>query len=344
MQRRLDLILLLFLTAVLVVGVVVARRGGAMGARQYVATTEEIMATPITVLLPADAGDEAAEAVFAIFRRVDAEMSEWKETSPLSAVNELAGREPVPVPPDLFNLLELGVRLGVLTDGAFDVTWAALWGLWDFRADEPVVPGEAEIAERVALVDYRELVLDREAGTAFLPREGMLVGLGGIAKGRALDLAAAELRRRGVESFLLSAGGQVYAGGLRGDRPWRIGIRDPRGPAEDFFASLDVVNASVSTSGDYERFFVVDGRRYHHILDPRTGRPARGLRSVTIVSGDATLADALSTAVLVLGLEAGLELVESLDGVEAVVVTEEAAVHVTGGVVGRLHIEHEPRP
>ncbi|MFG0251568.1 MAG: FAD:protein FMN transferase, partial [Phycisphaerales bacterium JB038] len=154
----------------------------------------------------------------------------------------------------------------------------------------------------------------------------------------------AELQQRGVESYLISAGGQMLVGGRRGDRPWRIGIRDPRGPADDFFAHLEVVDASISTSGDYERFFLIDGVRYHHLLDPRTGRPARGLRSATVVSADATLADALSTAVMVLGLESGLQLVEGMPGVEAALVDDKGRLHVSRGLLRRLHIDHEPRP
>ncbi len=344
MKPSLNLILFVFLLAVLAVGFLLTRRAGPAADVAYVSRTEEIMATPITVLLPEMAGPEAAEAVFAVFRRVDAEMSEWKETSPLSALNAAAGRQPVVLPADLFGLLERGVTLGERTDGAFDVTWAALWGVWDFRAEVPLVPADDLIAARLALVDYRRLELDPERSTAFLPEPGMQVGLGGIAKGRALDLARAELARRGVESYLLSAGGQMLVGGRRGDRPWRIGIRDPRGPADDFFAHLDVADASVSTSGDYERFFLLGGVRYHHILDPRTGRPARGLRSATIVSADATLADALSTAVMVLGREAGMRLVETTPGVEAVLVDEAGRVHVSRGLLSRLHIDHEPLP
>ena len=147
----------------------------------------------------------------------------------------------------------------------------------------------------------------------------MKIGLGGIAKGYALDRAAELLRAHGVRDFLILGGGQVMAGGHKDGKPWRVGIRDPRGEPEDYFATLDVTDASTSTSGDYERYFVLDGVRYHHILDPRTGMPSKGLRSVTTVSPDATLADALSTAIMVLGAERGLALAESL-GVGAVLV------------------------
>jgi thiamine biosynthesis lipoprotein len=337
--------------ALVVAAIVVrARRGGVApgpaadgSAGEYQRFAQEIMAAPIEVLVPADGGDEAAETVFRIFREVDAEMSEWKPSSPLSAVSREAGVGPVEVPAALRGVIRRGLEIGELTDGAFDVTWAALWGLWDFKSRPPVVPDPGEIARRAVLVDFRQVVVDDDAGTVYLPRDGMVLGLGGIAKGHALDRAAEELRRRGVESFLISAAGQMMVGGRRGDRSWRVGIRDPRGERDDYFAWIVAEDVSVSTSGDYERFFVIDGRRYHHILDPRTGRPAEGVRSATVVSADATLADALSTALVILGIERALELVESLDGVDAVLVDDQATVHVTSGIAGRLELVHAPR-
>lgn len=302
------------------------------------------MATKLVVTVPDRPSAEAdAEAVAEVFRGVDARMSEWKDTSPLSGVNRSAGLAPAPVPADLREVIRRGIGLGELTGGAFDITWAALWGLWDFKAEDPAVPDREEIARRVRLVDYRRIVVDDDAGTVFLPEAGMLIGLGGIAKGYALDRAAAALRELGFRDFLLLGGGQVYAGGTRGGRPWRVGIRDPRGGPEDYFATLQVTNASVSTSGDYERYFILEGARYHHILDPRSGMPARGLRSATVVSADATLADALSTALLVLGAEAGMPVVEALEGVDAVLVDEAGEVIVSSGIGDRLLIQRQPR-
>ncbi|MEW6746656.1 MAG: FAD:protein FMN transferase [Planctomycetota bacterium] len=303
---------------------------------------EEIMSTLVEVLAPAGRDEQAANAVFAIFREVDAQMSEWKASSPLSEVNRQAGQNAVAVPADLREVIRRGLEIGKLTDGAFDITWAALWGLWDFKAPVPQVPPEDEIDKRVPLVDYRKVTIDDAAGTVKLERPGMLIGLGGIAKGYALERASAKLRELGLTSFLLSAGGQVAAAGRRGDRLWRVGIRDPRGEASDYFAFLEVTDTSVSTSGDYERYFIVDGIRYHHILDPRTGKPSRGLRSATVICPDATLADALSTACMVLGRERALTLIESLPDAEAVLVDEDAMVHVTSGLQERLQLEHPP--
>jgi thiamine biosynthesis lipoprotein len=301
------------------------------------------MATTIEALLPeGPVAPALAETVFAVFRAVDTRMSEWKPTSPLSAVNAAAGGGPVPVPADLRQILSRGMEMGSLTGGAFDISWAALWGLWDFRAASPHVPDPALVARAAALVAYRKIRIDDAAGTVFLPEAGMKLGLGGIAKGYALNRAAEALWRLEVSSFLLSAGGQVYAGGMKNGRPWSVGIRDPRGTPDDYFATLAVTDASVSTSGDYESFFISEGVRYHHILDPRTGMPSRGLRSATVICPDATLADCLSTAIMVMGAERGIALADSLPEVEAVVVDSAGDFHFTAGLKERLRVLHPP--
>lgn len=302
-----------------------------------------LMGTIFDVSVPAGHAD-AIDAVFAIFQDVDTKMNEWQEGSPLAEVNRAAGQRAVLVPADLRALLHRSIELAALSEGAFEPTWAALWGLWDFKAKEPRVPDAAAIAAAVQRVDYRGIAIDDAAGTVRLLRPGMKIGLGGIAKGWALDRAAQALRARGVTSFLLSAGGQVYAGGNNGASPWKVGVRDPRGGPEDFFAVIEVVDASVSTSGDYERFFDQGGVRYHHILDPKTGWPSRGLRSATVISADATLADALSTAVMVMGRERGLALVERLPGAEALVVDDQGRMSTTSGLTKQLHVLRMPRP
>jgi thiamine biosynthesis lipoprotein len=317
--------------------------GNAADSTAFRTFSTEVMATTITATLPDRPEAQAdADTVFGVFRRVDAEMSEWKPTSPLSAVNREVGKEAVRVPADLRALIRKGIDLGEMTGGAFDITWAALWGLWDFRSPHPTVPDSAEAARRAALVDYRKVEIDPDAGTVRLAEPGMKIGLGGIAKGYALDVAARTLRDRGVDDFLLLGGGQVYAGGTRNGRPWRVGIRDPRGAPSDFFATLDVSDVSVSTSGDYESYFILNGVRYHHILDPRTGMPSRGLRSATVLSPDATLADALSTAIMVMGPKKGMTLVERLPNVEAVLVDDHGTVLVSSGLENVLVLLHAP--
>lgn len=301
-----------------------------------------LMGTVFDVSLPAGRPD-AFDAVFAIFKDVDDKMSEWREGSPLAEINRAAGARAVAVPADLRALLHRSVELAALTDGAFEPTWAALWGLWDFKAKEPKLPSPDAVAAAVKLIDHRGVTIDDAAGTVRLARPGMKIGLGGIAKGWALDRAAEALRARGITSFLLSAGGQVYAGGKNGAAMWKVGVRDPRGGPDEFFAVIEVADASVSTSGDYERFFERDGVRYHHILDPKTGMPSRGLRSATVIAADATLADALSTAVMVLGRERGLALVERLPGVQALVVDDHGRIGASTNLTTQLHVLRAPR-
>jgi len=303
----------------------------------------EAMATRWRIVLPDRPGSAAhAAACFELYRQLDQDLSEWKQGSPLSAVNRAAGVEPVEVPQDLFDLTARAMQIGAATDGAFDISWAALWGLWDFRAVPPRLPDAAAIAERRRLVDFTRIQLDHTRRTIYLPVAGMKVGLGGIGKGYALARAAAWLEARGERDFLLLGGGQVLARGHHRDRPWRIGIRDPRGAPEDWFARLELDDESLSTSADDESYFEIDGVRYHHILDPRTGWPARGLRSATVLHRDPVLADALSTALMVLGEKRGLEVVAELGG-EAVLVDDAGRMATTPGLGARLHLLHPPR-
>jgi thiamine biosynthesis lipoprotein len=303
----------------------------------YVDASDVGMATELFVRLPVESADLAA-TVFARFADVEERANEWRPGSPIGLLNASAGREPVALDGDLAALLRVSLDVAARTDGAFDPTWAALWGLWDFRADPPRVPAADDVATAASHVGYARVEL-REDGTSYLPDPDMRVGLGGVAKGWALDKAGATLREAGVSSFLLRVGGQVLVGDGPAGRRWRVGIRDPRG--DDAFATLDVTNVSVSTSGDYERFFVLDGVRYHHILDPRTGWPARGVTSATVISSDATLADALSTALVVLDPRRAMAVVRDF-GVEAVIVRDDGGVLATPGLAGRLTVIHPP--
>ena len=332
------------IVVVIAVGGVILWSAAALQPREpdFVAATEMIMAAPVTVLAPESVAAEAAEIVFGVFRDIDTKMSEWKPGSPLSAVNRAAGAEPVEVPADLLVVIRRGIEIGDLTDGAFDITWASLWGLWDFKAEHPRVPDADEIRRRIELINHREVVIDDDATTVHLPQSGMMIGLGGIAKGTALNRSAAALQARGINDFLISAGGHVILRGTRGDRPWRVGIRDPRGAVDDHFAWLELFDTSVSTSGDYERFFNLDGVRYHHILDPRTGMPSRGLRSATVVCDDAEFADALSTAMMILGPQDAMALADRLPEVEVVLVDSEGRVSASDGLEARMTIRHPP--
>jgi FAD:protein FMN transferase len=282
-------------------------------------------------------------AVFDEFDRLDAAMSVWKPGSDIVRLNEAAGDHAVPVSADVRSALQTAQQVSAWTGGKFDVTFAALADIWKFDHDQDNrIPALADITRRLPLVDYSALVIDDQAGTAFLRRKGMRAHLGGIGKGFAVDAGVRLLRSRGFSDFMIQSGGDMYVAGRRGDRPWRIGIRDPRGTGDASFAALSITDAAISTSGDYERFFIHEGRRFHHILDPDTGQPARLNRSVTIVARRSIFADALATGVFVAGPQEGLKLLERLEGIEAVIVTAANDVLVTPGLRGRVAVVAPP--
>lgn len=277
--------------------------------------------------------DAAIDAAVREIQRVEDLMTDWRP-SPLEDLNAAAGLGPQRVPREIAEIVQLAIDVGDLTGGAFDVTFAGVGKLWDFKAKPPRVPTDDEIAAALAVVDYRRLRVDPEASTVELPA-GARIGLGGIAKGYGVDRAMAVLMEHGVEHGMVNAGGDLKALGRKLGEPWEIAIVHPR-DTERVIAVIPVSNTCVVTSGDYQRFFDVDGRRYHHILDPRTGRPSEGCMSATVVAPDAALADALATSMCVMGPERGLALIERLPRVEALLVDMEGAVHATRGLVPRL--------
>lgn len=302
----------------------------ARGADGWQQRTEPLLSTDVTVLLPPGAPAEGFEQAFRAVAAVGDYANEWRPGSPLAQLNDRAGAD-VAVPPPLEALLRQAVGVAAVTDGAFDPTWAALAGLWDFR--EGRIPSQAALAGRLPLVDYRRVRLG--PGHARLG-PGQRVGLGAIAKGWALDRAADALLALGIKDALLLAGGQVLGLGTRDGAPWRVGLENPRPtPDAPLLGRLVLAGAreSVSTSADTVRYFERDGVRYAHILDPRTGWPARLTRSATVVARDAAAADALSTACYVLGPAACLARVASAPGVRGVVIVDDqGAVQVSPGL------------
>jgi len=276
--------------------------------------------------------EQALDAAEAELRRVEDVFTTWR-TSPLNDLNDAAGAGPQPASAELIRLLLEARELGALTDGAFDMTFAGVGKLWDFKRKPPVLPSDEEIRVALQRVDYRRVQLDPEAGTVELP-EGFRIGLGGIAKGYGVDRAMQKVMQLGVRHAMVNAGGDLKALGRKRDELWKIAIRHPR-DRERILAVLPVSNTCVVTSGDYERFFEHEGQRYHHILDPRTGRPSTGCMSATVVAPEAAFADALATALCVLEPEEGLALVERMRRVECLLVDIEGEVHVSTGLRGK---------
>jgi len=283
------------------------------------------------------------DAVFAEFERLEALMSTWRPGSDVLRINAAAGVQPVPVHTDVRDVLRQARQISEWTEGTFDVTFGALTDVWKFDHDQDnSVPAEAEIRARLPLIDYRRIEIDDRAGTVFLTRTGMKIHLGGIGKGYAVERATRIIRAAGVHDFMIQAGGDLYVGGHKDGRPWRLGINDPRGPEGKSFATVDLTDSTFSTSGDYARFFMTDGVRYHHILDPRTGQPARLCRSVTIAAESPVLADAIAKGVFILGPEKGMALVERIPHLEAVIVTAKNEVLVSSGLKDRFALITKP--
>jgi FAD:protein FMN transferase len=273
------------------------------------------------------------DAVFAEFERLEALMSVWRPGSDVLRINASAGRRAVAVHADVRDVLRIAAQVSEWTGGTFDVTFGALTDVWKFDHDQDnTVPAADAIRARLPLIDYRQIEIDDRAGTVLLKRKGMRVHLGGIGKGYAVGRAIEIFRRAGLRDFMVQAGGDLYVGGTKGGEPWTLGIADPRARDGHSFATIRLTNSTFSTSGDYARFFIKDGVRYHHILDPRTGQPARSCRSVTIAADSPVLADAIAKGVFILGPEEGMALVERLPNLEAVIVSASNEVLVSSGL------------
>jgi len=299
----------------------------------WLAREQAIMGTSIRVELWSDdrANSEAAiAAVMQEMHRIDAAMSPFKPESELSRINREAAHHAVPVTQEMFALLQRAIGFSQMSEGAFDITFASVGQLYDYR--ERIKPSAAQLSVARASVGYQNLVLDPHARTVHFAREGVRIDLGGFAKGYAVDNGAAILRRHGIAHGIVTAGGDSHIVGDRRGRPWAIGIRDPRRQGA-IVAMLPLEDAALSTSGDYERFFESDGIRFHHVIDPKTGKSPSHVQSVTVVARDGLTTEAFSKCVFVMGVQKGLQFIESKVGVDAVIVDDMGVLHYTTGLL-----------
>jgi thiamine biosynthesis lipoprotein len=298
--------------------------------------TEFVLGTFCTVNLYEGGKPGIYRAVFSRLRELEDILSANREGTDLDLVNRSAGFAPVRVRPELITVLDRALYYADLSGGAFDPSVGPLVKLWGIGADTPRVPAEDEIRKTLGLVNWRDIEIDRKAGTVFLRRPGMALDLGAIAKGYAADEVVSIIAAAGVKRAVIDLGGNVFAYGEKQDRkPWRIGVQDPRDIRGAYIGILELRNRTVVTSGVYERFFEEGGRRYHHILSTGTGFPAEtGLFSVTIVAGNSIDADALSTAAFVLGWEKGRALIEAVPGAGGIFVFEDLKVRLTKDLEG----------
>ena len=293
---------------------------------------EAIMGTRCAVELWATdraAGNAAMEAVLADMRRIDLLMSTYKPDSEISRVNANAAREPVAVTAELFGLLQTAQQYSALSKGAFDITYASVGYLYDYR--QHFHPDEKAIAAALPSVDYRQLKLDPAKRTVSFGKPGMRIDLGGIAKGYAVDRGIEILKARGFTHAMVNAGGDTRVSGDRFGKPWIVGIRHPD-RKDEVALRIPLTDAAFSTSGDYERFFDEGGVRYHHIIDPKTGHSPHAVRSVTIIASNATRTDGLSKTVFILGPRDGLDFINSLPDADAIVIAADGKVSYSKGL------------
>lgn len=286
-----------------------------------------IMGTPIEITIsqihPQQAA-LAAQGAFQEIERIDRIMSTYRADSEVSQLNHLAGKGGIKASEDTLNVLKRALYFSQLSAGAFDITIAPLLRLWDFKQKK--IPAEEDLKKALRLVNYQKIKTNFKAAEVFLSEEGMAIDLGAIAKGYAVDKACTFLLQNGIENFLINAGGDLRGQGQKGPgTPWVIGLKHPRLP-EALVAKINLVSAALATSGDYEKFFIKGGERYHHLLNPITGHPARQCQSVTIMAPTAMDADALATTVFILGPDQGLALIAKLPQVHALIVDRRGRV------------------
>ncbi len=263
------------------------------------------------------------------FDRIEAAMSTYRADSEISRINANAANSWVPAGEELFDLIARALALSVRTDGAFDITYDSVGQFYDFR--NQLRPSEVQMEEGLPAINYRHVLLNTKTSEIRFAHPGVRINLGGIAKGYAVESVIRLLEEKGVRHALANAGGDTRALGDRAGKPWVVGIRDPDNELK-FAARLALNDSAISTSGDYEQFFMEGGIRYHHIMNPSTGDSAAGVRSVTIVGPDATMTDGLSTSIFVMGPEAGLRLLELLPDYAGIIIDQGRHVHLSTGI------------
>ncbi|RJQ14383.1 MAG: FAD:protein FMN transferase [Nitrospiraceae bacterium] len=310
-----------------------------------------LMDTYCTITVVGPSGQKAKEAIevgFDEIKKLDKFLDNFSPDSEVSAVNKFAGIRPVHVSNETLDLMQKTVYISEITEGAFDPTMASVIKLWKFsgRPAAPSIPPQAGIGNARKLVDYKKVRINSAASEIFLEEKGMELDLGGIAKGYAADKAINAIKAKGMKAALVAIAGDIRGYGLSTTgKAWKVGVQDPRPenpnsekPWEDIFAALNLKDSAISTSGDYQRFFIRDGKRYHHILDPATGCPAEsGLISVSVIAPEGYMTDSLATAVFIMGHEKGMKLLES-SGLDAILVDSRKRIFITKNLRGKIEV------
>ena len=261
-------------------------------------------------------------------KRIEKLLTTFQDSSETNLINRNAGIEPVRVSEEIFNLIERSIKISSITQGAFDITYGSIdKSLWNFDTQMKSLPEKQTAREMVRLINYRNIVLDRENSTVFLKEKGMRIGFGGIGKGYAAEMAKCKMQQLGITNGIVNASGDLTTWGLQpnGDE-WTVGIANPNISGE-VFSFLKISGLAVATSGNYEKFIMIDGKKYSHTIDPRTGLPVTGIKSVTIITKNAEIADAMATPVTIMGVKAGLHMINQMKDVDVIIIDDHDKIH-----------------
>ena len=265
--------------------------------------------------------------------RIEQLLTTYHPSSETSLINQNAGEKPVKVNREVFDLISRSKKISVITQGAFDITYGSVdKRLWNFDKDMKSFPDPVTAAKMVRLINHEHVILNEKKCTVFLKEKGMRIGFGGIGKGYAAEMAKRVLRQRGVESGVVNAAGDLTVWGRQANgKPWTIGIADPNA-ARQPFSALDITDMAVATSGNYEKFVVIDGKKYSHTIDPKTGLPVQGIKSVTIISPNAEIADAMATPVMIMGVKVGLDLINQIKGLACIIIDDNDQLYTSKNI------------
>ena len=277
--------------------------------------------------------DECIQDAIEEIRRIERLLTTFDESSQANLVNKNAGLVPVKVDKEVFDLIQRSKRISEITQGAFDISYGSIdRRLWNFDPTMTSLPDRQAAKKLVRLINYRNIILDEKKSTVFLKEEGMRIGFGGIGKGYAAEMAKILLQRKGIESGIVNAAGDLTAWGYQPDgSPWTIGVADPNA-SRHAFSYLQITNTSVATSGNYEKYVMINGEKYSHTIDPKTGLPVTGIKSVTIICPNAEIADAMATPVMIMGIRVGLDLINQVKGIECIIVDDHDTIHTSKNI------------
>lgn len=279
------------------------------------------------------AGEKAIDAAIAEVKRIEELLSTFKDTSQTSLINQYAGIQPVQVDQEVIDLIQRAQKISDITQGAFDISYGSIdKSLWNFDVNMTSLPDFETALQSVSLINYQNVIIDAENHTVMLKHEGMRIGFGGIGKGYAADKTKQVLQNIGIEHGIVNAAGDLITWGNQPDgRPWTIGIADPD-QSDRPFSALNISNMAIATSGNYEKYATINGRRYSHTIDPKTGLPVSGIKSVSILCPSAELADALATPVIVMGAQVGLDMINQLRQVACIIIDDQDQLYTSKNI------------